>query len=84
MLLTKKAIEVTGTVDAQNQLILDEKLPITGPTRVRIVILLPDDADIDELDWLHSAMNNPAYDFLKEPEEDIYNLTDGRPFNDQR
>jgi len=83
MLLTKKAVEVTGTVDDKSQLTLDEKLPIVGPTRVRIVILLPDDAEIDEMDWLRSASNNPAFDFLKEPEEDIYTLADGRPFNAQ-
>jgi predicted DNA-binding antitoxin AbrB/MazE fold protein len=41
------------------------------------------DADIDEMDWLRSASNNPAFDFLKEPEEDIYTLADGRPFNAQ-
>ena len=25
---------------------------------------------------------NPAFDFLKDPEEDIYTLSDGRPFYD--
>jgi len=84
MLHAKRAIELTGTIDEKNQLILDDKLPIIGPTRVRIVILLPDDSEIDEISWLHLASNNPAFDFLKEPEEDIYTLTDGRPFNDQR
>ena len=76
MLLTKKAIELTGTVNEQSQLVLDDKLPIIGPTRVRIVILLSDDAEIDEMDWLRSASSNPAFDFLKEPEEDIYTLAD--------
>jgi len=53
---------------------------IVGPTRVRIIILLPEEADIDEMEWLRAAAVNPAFDFLKEPEEDIYTLADGRPF----
>jgi len=79
-----KAIETTGTIDAQRQLVLDKQLPIVGPTRVRIIILLSEETEIDENEWLQAAVDNPAFDFLKEPEEDIYSITDGRPFNDQK
>jgi len=78
-----KAIEVTGTIDAQHRLLLDEALPIAGPTRVRIIILIPEEADIDEAEWLRAAASNPAFDFLKSPQEDIYTLADGRPFDDK-
>ena len=78
-----KAIETTGTIDEQRQLVLDELLPVVGPTRVRVIILLPEEADIDETEWLRAAAANPAFHFLKEPEEDIYTLADGRPFHDQ-
>lgn len=78
-----KAIEITGTVDAQRRLVLDEQLPVVGPIRVRVIILLPEEADIDEVEWLRAAAANPAFDFLKEPEEDIYTLADGRSFYDQ-
>lgn len=50
---------------------------------------LEDDLDwqdveiIDEREWLHAAASNPAFDFLKDPEEDIYTLADGKPFHDQ-
>lgn len=79
-----KAIETTGTVDAQHRLRLDEPLPVTGPTKVRVIILFPEEADIDEKEWLYAAASNPAFDFLKEPEEDIYTTADGRPFHDNR
>ncbi|MDD5615209.1 MAG: hypothetical protein PHH85_03315 [Candidatus Methanoperedens sp.] len=59
-----KAIETTGTIDAQHQLLLDETLPVPGPTRVRVIILLPEDADSDEKEWLYAAASNPAFDFL--------------------
>jgi hypothetical protein len=45
--------------------------------------LISDETDIDEKEWLQAAASNPAFDFLKEPEEDIYTLTDGKPFYDQ-
>ncbi len=82
--VTVKAIETTGTIDAQHRLLLDELLPVAGPTKVRVIILLPEEADIDEKEWLYAAANNPAFDFLKEPEEDIYTSEDGRPFHDNR
>jgi hypothetical protein len=78
-----QAIETTGTIDIQHQLVLDGALPIAGPTRVRVIILLPEDSDISETEWLQAAATNPAFDFLKDPEEDIYTLSDGRPFYDE-
>jgi hypothetical protein len=84
MMLTKKAIEATGTIDHQNRIILDESLPVAEPTRVRIIIFMPDDTDIDEMDWLQSASVNPVFNFLKDDEEDIYTLEDGIPFHDKR
>ncbi len=46
-------------------------MPVVGPIRVRVIILLPEEADIDEVEGLRAAAANPAFDFLKEPEEDI-------------
>ena len=80
---TMKAIEVNGTIDAEHHLILDEQLPVEGPTRVRVVILLPEDAGISEKEWLYAAAMNPAFDSLKDPAEDIYSIADGRPFHDK-
>ena len=31
----------------------------------------PEEADIDEMEWLRAAAANPVFDFLKEPKEDI-------------
>ncbi|MGP8321973.1 MAG: DUF433 domain-containing protein [Methanosarcinaceae archaeon] len=44
---------------------------------VRVSHLLPEDSDISETEWLQAAATNPAFDFLKDPEEDIYTLADG-------
>ena len=82
--IVEKAIEVMATIDARRQLVLDEPLPVVGPSRVRVIILLPEEIDIDEKEWLRAANTNSAFDFLKESEENIYTFTDGRPFCDQR
>jgi hypothetical protein len=80
-----RAIETTGVIDEASHLQLDTPLPVVGPSRVRVIVLFSEEEreDIDELEWLHAAMVNPAFDFLKDPEEDIYTLADGRPFDDQ-
>jgi hypothetical protein len=61
------------------------RYPLLAQRESRIIVLLPEEADIDidEMEWLRAAAVNPAFDFLKEPEEDIYTLADGRPFHDQ-
>jgi hypothetical protein len=76
------AIELTGRVNEQSQLELDAALPIAGPKRVRVIVLYSPDDEWDETQWLQAAARNPAFDYLKEPREDIYSPTDGQPFHD--
>jgi hypothetical protein len=77
------ALEVGGRIDEKRHLVLDEVLPIQGPSRVRVIILF-DEEELPEPLWLRAGTTNPAFDFLKEPEEDLYKPTDGRPFHDER
>jgi hypothetical protein len=77
------AIETTGIVDAQHQLRLDEPLPIPGPIRVRVIVLVPEAEEISEGAWAKAASASPAFDFLKDPAEDVYSAADGKPFHDQ-
>ncbi len=78
-----QAVELIGTIDEKGQLHLDEPISAVGQGRVR-VILLPEEAEIGENEWIKAAASNPAFNFLKDPAEDIYTLDDGQPFNDQR
>lgn len=71
------AIELTGKIDEHHQLHLDNALPMTGPMRVRVILLYPVDDELDEREWLMAASKNPAFDYLKDSAEDIYTLTDG-------
>ncbi len=76
------AIETMGTVDAERRLQLDDVLPVAGPKRVRVIVLYPLD-NTDETEWLRAAASNPAFTDLAAPEEDIYSVTDGIPFDDE-
>lgn len=76
-----KTIEMTGCIgENPQQLQLDHPLPIYGPKRVRVIVLIEDDNEWDEAEWLKAAARNPAFDFLNDPAEDIYSLSDGKPF----
>ena len=78
-----KAIEVQGEIDEQRRLHLDEPLPVVKPGRVWVIILLPEESETDEEhEWLKAASGNPAFAFLDDAEEDIYSVTDGKPFHD--
>jgi hypothetical protein len=77
------AIEMTGTVDENHQLQLDGILPFAGPKRVRVIVLSPLTEIADELsdvEWLKASLNNSAFEYLRDPEEDIYTIKDGKPF----
>ncbi|MBI1878719.1 MAG: hypothetical protein HYR94_10930 [Chloroflexi bacterium] len=73
------AIEITGIIDENHQLHLDGILPISGPIPVRVIVLYPATEEFDETKWLQAAATNPSFEYLSDPEEDIYSLADGKP-----
>ena len=77
------AVETTGTIDEHRQLRLDGALPVSGPMRVRVLVLYPLSEDWDETEWLHAAARNPVFAYLNDPAEDLYILADGDPFHDK-
>ncbi len=83
IVMVMNEIETAGVVDAQHQLRLDRPLPIAGQSRVRVIVLVPEEADVSETAWTKTAATSPAFDFLKDAAEDIYTAADGKPFGDQ-
>lgn len=77
-----RAVEVHGQIDADGHLHLDETFLASGrPQRVKVLVLFPVDEEIDEQVWLSNAARSPSFDFLRDPREDIYSLSDGKPFS---
>jgi hypothetical protein len=78
-----KAIEINSKTDKTGLLKINYKLDKPG-RNVRVLILLEEDSDEqkEEILWIKSISENPAFDFLNDPAEDIYSSKDGEPFND--
>jgi hypothetical protein len=75
-----KALETTGRIEKSGILKLDKPLTISRNQRVKVIILYTEEDEIDEGSWLSSVNGNPSFDFLRDKKEDIYSLTDGKPF----
>lgn len=71
-----KAIEIKSKTNKKGHLKLDLGLK-EADKNVKVLILMEEELN-DENDWLKVVSNNPAFDFLKEEEEDIYSLEDGK------
>ncbi len=78
-----QAIEINTKTDKNGHLNLTCDLN-KREINVRVIILVDDKNEYtdEEKLWVHSISTNPAFDFLNEPEENIYSITDGEPFND--
>ena len=73
------AIETTGTIEQDGKIVIDETFSVDAPTPVRVIVLFPENEDINESEWLKAATKNEAFDFLHDADEDIYSLEDGKP-----
>lgn len=73
-----KAIELLTCTNADGSLTIDHT-GLKGGISVRVLIL-SDEETIDEKSYLKFISQNPALDFLNEPEEDVYSRKDGKPF----
>jgi hypothetical protein len=95
VMVNSKPIKFTAKINRGTIQIPPEYLDnFTEALEVKVIIkfndsdqaddLVEDDhhEEISEQDWLHSASVNPAFDFLNDPDEDIYTLADGKPFHD--
>lgn len=77
-----RAIEVTGKIDKKGVLRLDSPLIMRGK-KVKVIILMSEEAEETEENlWLSAMANNPVFDFLHDEHENIYSMTDGKPFHD--
>lgn len=55
LLKAMKAIEVMGIVNEQGQLSLDQPLPVDKDTRVRVIVILSENEEVQDEELLESA-----------------------------
>ena len=80
-----KAIEINTKTDDSGYLKINIPLKKSNK-KVKLLILLTEDEESteDEQYWLYANTQNPSFDFLNEPEEDIYSLNDGEPIENEK
>ncbi len=78
-----KAIERNTVTDKKGYLKLNIPLQMKEKP-VKVIILMEENDEEEEKLWMEAISKNPAFDFLKDKKEDIYKLTDGKPFNDKK
>lgn len=79
-----KAIELKSKTDKKGHLKIDFDLG-KSEANVRVLILIDDSelTDIeDEKIWLKAISENPSFDFLNDPVEEVYTVNDGDSFDD--
>ena len=48
------------------------------------MLILIGEGELSDEDWMRAAARGGSFDFLNAPDEDIYTLKDGTPFDDAR
>lgn len=78
-----KAIEIKSKTDSRGRLKIDYDLKKSN-SRVKVIILIEYDQNEkdEEVLWMKSISSNPAFNYLNDPAEDIYAITDGEPIDD--
>jgi hypothetical protein len=76
-----RAIEVTGSINTDGNLALDQPIDTIKPRRFRGILLFPDTDSAEIQEWPAAAINNSMRELLDDPEEDIYTLEDGDPID---
>ncbi|MDD5308602.1 MAG: hypothetical protein PHU25_14890 [Deltaproteobacteria bacterium] len=77
-----KTIETTGIVDQEGRLVVRDRLGLKPLACVRVIVLAESGDEVDEMMWMKAASANEVFEFLADPGEDIYTVSDGKPIND--
>lgn len=77
-----QAVEAYGHIDSNGSLQIKTPLQLKEGD-VKVIIMYAENNEMTEEQlWLKLVSNNPAFNFLKDKEEDIYSLNDGKPLHD--
>lgn len=62
----------------------DENHPLASLVEILGAVIKQYEAEhlpeVNEAEWLKASLSNPAFEYLRDPEEDIYSISDGKPF----
>ena len=78
MIARAESYEFTGIIDKNHHLVINKELPVDGPKKVKVIVLVEDDYSRKEADFLRAAQAGGSFNFWNDPEEDIYTAEDGQ------
>lgn len=78
MIAHSNTYELTGIIDEDHHLVINEEFPVNGPQKVRVYVIVEDPSEPSEKEFLMAAQKGGGFDFWNDPEEDIYSLEDGK------
>jgi len=76
-----KALEIKTKTDKEGRLQIEQNLKQPN-LAVRVLILFDEENEDEEQQWLKAIAKNPSFDFLNDPDENIYTLKDGKSLDD--
>ncbi|MDH4200026.1 MAG: hypothetical protein OEV66_06555 [Spirochaetia bacterium] len=76
----KHAVNIAGDLSDDGKTItLEHPIKDISAGKVKLVVI-QDDEEVSEEEWLSAIAKSDLYDDLKHPEEDIYTVNDGKPY----
>ncbi len=78
-----RAIEVYGIIGDDGQIKLEKPLIVVNQ-KVKVIVLIPEDQELNDSTWLSGVSRLESFDFLNDEEEDIYTLEDGKPLENEK
>jgi len=76
----RETINIVGDLSDDGKTIILEQ-PVKGIPAGRVhLVLIQDDEEISDQEWVSSLSKSNLYDDLKHPDEDIYSINDGKPY----
>ena len=79
------SVELIGYINSEHHLLVNGEVPL-DPGEVKIIVFprekIEEEDDISTDVLLKVARNGGAFEFLNDPEEDIYSMDDGIPINE--
>ena len=73
-----RAIEAFCEIDQEGRLHLQVPSGMEGQ-KVKVIILIPESEELEENLWLKEVGRSESFDFLRDEEEDVYTVEDGKP-----
>ena len=79
-----KTIETTGTLSKRGVIKLDDHVNLKYKRKIKLIISLEEDNEIDEKEWIKPVFENPAFDILNYEIENTYTVNNSKMYYGKR